>query len=111
HDCLDSFTALSFFAAASKTLKVVTNVIVLPYRNPFITAKAASTLQVLSDNRFVLGVGVGYMKEEFDALGVPFNQRGALTDEALETIRMAWKGGAVVKQGRHFNAIGNEPRP
>jgi probable F420-dependent oxidoreductase len=111
HDCLDSMTALAFMAQASTTLKIITNVVVLPYRNPFITAKAASTLQVLSDNRFIMGVGVGYQKEEFDALGVPYNQRGALTDEALETIREIWKGGAVVKKGRNFNAVGNEPRP
>jgi probable F420-dependent oxidoreductase len=111
HDCPDPFTSLAFVAAATTRLMVFTNVLVLPYRNPFITAKAAATLQVLSDNRFILGVGVGYQKSEFDALGAPFHERGALTDEALDTIAMAWKGGAVVKQGRHFNAVGNEPRP
>jgi Luciferase-like monooxygenase len=54
---------------------------------------------------------VGYQKVEFDALGVPFEQRGALTDEALETIHLAWQGGAVIKRGAGFNAVGNEPRP
>jgi probable F420-dependent oxidoreductase len=111
HDCLDSMTALAFMAQASTNLRVITNVLVLPYRNPFITAKAGATLQVLSDNRFIMGVGVGYQKEEFEALGVPYKERGALTDEALETIHEIWKGGAVVKKGRHFNAPGNEPRP
>jgi probable F420-dependent oxidoreductase len=111
HDSLDPFVALGFVTAATTHLKVVTNVVVLPYRNPFLTAKAAATLQVLSDGRLILGVGVGYQKAEFEALGVPFEQRGALTDEALETIRMAWKGGSVVKRGRFFNAPGNEPRP
>lgn len=111
HDSLDPMTALAFMAAATERLILFTNVLVLPYRNPFLTAKAAATLQVLSDNRFVLGVGVGYQKAEFDALGVRFEQRGALTDEALETIRLAWAGGPVVKQGRNFNAVGNEPRP
>jgi probable F420-dependent oxidoreductase len=111
HDCTDPFTALAFVAAATTRLQLFTNILVLPYRNPFLTAKAAATLQVLSDGRLILGVGVGYQKEEFDALGVPFEQRGALTDEALETIRMAWAGGVVVKQGRSFNAVGNEPRP
>ena len=53
--------------------------LILPYRNPFLAAKAAATLQIFSDNRFILGVGVGYMKEEFEALGVPFAERGALT--------------------------------
>ena len=111
HDALDPFTGLAFAAAATTRLKVVTNVLVLPYRNPFLTAKAAATLQILSDNRLILGVGVGYQKVEFDALGVPFEQRGALTDEALETIHLAWQGGAVIKRGAGFNAVGNEPRP
>jgi probable F420-dependent oxidoreductase len=111
HDCVDPLTGLAFVAAATTRLMVYTNVVVLPYRSPFMTAKAAATLQVLSDNRLILGVGVGYQKAEFEALGVPFHERGALTDEAMETIRLAWKGGRVVKQGRRFNAVGNEPRP
>jgi probable F420-dependent oxidoreductase len=111
HDTLDPFTGLAFLAAATTRLKVVSNVVVLPLRNPFLTAKAASTLQVLSDGRFIMGAGIGYQKEEFDALGVPFTQRGALADEALETIRLVWKGGTVVKKGRYFNAVGNESRP
>lgn len=111
HDALDPLTALAFVAAATTHLKVITGVVVLPYRNPFLTAKSAATLQVLSDGRLILGVGVGYQKIEFDALGVPFEQRGALTDEALETIRLAWQGGSVVKRGKAFNAVGNEPRP
>jgi probable F420-dependent oxidoreductase len=111
HDALDPFTALAFVAANSSRLKMFTNILVLPYRNPFITAKAAATLQVLSGGRFILGVGGGYQKPEFDALGVDFSKRGALLDEALEVIRMAWSGDIVVKQGSNFNAIGNHPRP
>jgi len=111
HDALDPFTALAFVAAASTTLRLHTNIVVLPYRNPFVTAKAAATLQVLSGGRLILGVGAGYQKSEFDALGVDFHKRGALTDEALETMRLAWGGGAVVTQGMGFNAAGNEPRP
>jgi probable F420-dependent oxidoreductase len=111
HDCTDPLTAFAFVAACTTKLYLFTNVLVLPYRNPFITAKAAATLQILSDNRLILGVGVGYQKEEFDALGVDYAQRGKLADEALEVIRRAWAGGAVVKQGSNFNAVGNEPRP
>ncbi|WCT73036.1 TIGR03619 family F420-dependent LLM class oxidoreductase [Sphingomonas naphthae] len=111
HDCVDPFTALAFVAAMTSRLKVYTNVLVLPYRNPFLTAKAASTLAVLSDNRLMLGVGIGYQKAEFEALGVPFKERGPLTDEALETIRQVWAGGPIVKQGRYFHATGNEARP
>lgn len=111
HDCVDPLTALAFVTGATRQLKVFTNILILPFRNPFLTAKAAATLQIMSDNRLLLGVGVGYLKEEFDALGADYDQRGALTDEALEVIRMAWQGGAVVKQGLNFDAAGNEPRP
>lgn len=111
HDALDPFTALAFVAAASTRLRLHTNVLVLPYRNPFITAKAAATLQVLSGGRLILGVGGGYQKAEFDALGVDFHKRGAMMDEALEVLTLAWAGGAVVKKGLNFDAVGNEPRP
>jgi len=111
HDTLDPFTSLAFLAAATTRMMVMTNVVVAPYRNPFLTAKAAATLQILSGGRFILGAGTGYQVGEFEALGVPFNKRGKLMDEALETIRMAWAGGAVVKKGMNFDAKGNEPRP
>jgi probable F420-dependent oxidoreductase len=111
HDCLDPLTALAFVAGSTKRLKLFTNVLVLPYRNPFLTAKAAATLQILSGNRLLLGVGAGYQREEFEALGVKYEERGLLMDEALATIRLAWAGGEVIKEGRHFNAVGNEPRP
>ena len=111
HDALDPFTVFGFLAAATTRLRFHTNILVLPYRNPFLTAKAAATLQVISGGRLILGVGGGYQKGEFEALGVEFTKRGALFDEGLEVIRMAWAGGAVVKQGRNFNATGNEPRP
>jgi probable F420-dependent oxidoreductase len=111
HDCVDPFAALAFAAAATTKLIVYSNILVVPYRNPFMIAKAASTLQIFSDNRFALGVGAGYQKAEFEALGASFHERGALTDEALETIRQIWAGGRVVRKGRYFNAPGNESRP
>jgi len=111
HDSVDPLTGLAMVAASCDRLKVFTNILVLPYRNPFLTAKAAATLQILSDSRLILGVGVGYQKEEFDALGVDYAERGRLTDEALETMALAWRGGEVVKRGLHFDAVGNEPRP
>jgi probable F420-dependent oxidoreductase len=111
HDALDPFTALAFVAAVSTSLRLHTNILVLPYRNPFITAKAAATLQVLSGGRLILGVGGGYQKAEFDALGVDFHKRGALMDEALDVLHLAWAGGPVIKEGLSFNAAGNEPRP
>jgi probable F420-dependent oxidoreductase len=111
HDAVDPFTALAVAAGATTRLRLHTNVLILPYRNPFVTAKAAATLDVLSGGRLILGVGGGYQKGEFEALGVDFHKRGALTDEALETIRMAWSGETVRKQGMGFEAKGNLPRP
>lgn len=111
HDALDPFASLAFIAAISSRLMLQTNIVVLPYRNPFITAKAAATVQVLSGGRLIMGTAPGYQKGEFEALGVDFHKRGAIMDEALDTIRLAWAGGAVVKEGRSFHARGNEPRP
>ena len=111
HDALDPFTALSFVAAATTTLKLHTNILVMAYRNPFLTAKMAASLQVLSGGRLILGAGAGYQKTEFEALGVDFHKRGKIFDECLEVIRLAWNGGTVVHQGSNFNATGNEPRP
>lgn len=110
-NCLNPLTALAFVAGRTDRLKVYTNILVLPYRNPFLTAKAAATLQIISGDRLLLGVGIGYQREEFEALGVRYEERGALMDEAIETIRQAWAGGPAVGQGRHFNAVGNAPRP
>ncbi|WGM47527.1 hypothetical protein KOAAANKH_02404 [Brevundimonas sp. NIBR10] len=111
HDAVDPFTTFGFLAAMTTRLKFHTNILVMPYRNPFLTAKAAATLQVLSGGRLILGLGAGYQKIEFEALGVDFHKRGAIFDEGLEVLRLAWAGGAVVKEGRNFIARGNEPRP
>jgi probable F420-dependent oxidoreductase len=111
HDTLDPFTVFGFIAASTSQLMMHTNILVMAYRNPFLTAKAAATLQILSGGRLILGAGAGYQKIEFEALGVDFHKRGKLFDEALEVIRKAWAGGTVVHQGMNFNAAGNEPRP
>jgi len=106
HDALDPFAALAFIAAASTRLMVHANIVVLPYRNPFVTAKAAATVQALSGGRLILGCGVGYLQTEFAALGVDFRRRGALADEALATIRAAWAGPVALPDGTTV-----EPRP
>lgn len=88
----DPFTTLSWLAGISgDQLRLGTTVLVLPYRHPLLAARMASTLQRLSGGRFVLGVGVGWARQEFDALGVPFGARGRLTDEYLEVMRQVWK--------------------
>ncbi|MDG2005349.1 MAG: TIGR03619 family F420-dependent LLM class oxidoreductase [Novosphingobium sp.] len=111
HDALDPFTAFAFVAAATERLLLHTNIIVAAYRNPFLTAKSAATLQTLSGGRLVLGLGAGYQKAEFEALGIDFHKRGRLFDEALEVMQQIWAGGPVTYQGMNFNAPGNESRP
>lgn len=94
----DPFTTLSWLAGISGDgLRLGTTVLVLPYRHPLLVARMASSLQRLSGGRFVLGVGVGWARREFAALGVPFGARGPLTDEYLGVVRETWKaeGGAA----------------
>jgi len=83
HHALDPYVALSFAAAATTRIRVQTNIAVLAYRNPFLTAKAVASLDVLSGGRVTLGVAAGYQRGEFDALGVDFEERNELADEAL----------------------------
>jgi probable F420-dependent oxidoreductase len=113
HHALDPFVALSFAAAATTTVRLFTNLCVLPYRNPFLAAKAAVTLDVLSGGRLTLGVGAGYLEPEFRALGVDFEERNDLLDEALVAIRRAWSEDGVRLRGRHFDVRGHTmlPRP
>ncbi|MCW2516669.1 MAG: putative F420-dependent oxidoreductase, Rv2161c family [Mycobacterium sp.] len=111
HDALDPFVAMGFAAARTTTLRLIPNVVVLPYRNPFVVAKAGSTLDLLSDGRFTLAVGVGYLKREFLALGVDFDERGALFEEALQVIRTVWTQDDVWIEGRHFTASGITAHP
>jgi probable F420-dependent oxidoreductase len=111
HDALDPFTGLAFVAAATTKLKLHTNLVVLPYRNPFVIAKAVATLDVFSEGRVILGIGVGYMKAEYLALGADFEGRGAVMDDTLETMKLAWSEGEVTREGRGYVANGIRPRP
>ncbi|MYB04022.1 MAG: TIGR03619 family F420-dependent LLM class oxidoreductase, partial [Acidimicrobiaceae bacterium] len=87
HDALDPFAALAFCAAVTEQILLIPNVVVLPYRNPLLVAKSVATIDALSDGRFVLAVGTGYLKGEYRALGVDFDERNALFDEAIEVMR------------------------
>ena len=86
----EPFTTLSWLAGITDRIRLGTTVVVAPYRHPLLLARMAANLNELSGGRFILGVGVGWAREEFAALGVPFEQRGRLTDEALRTVREAW---------------------
>lgn len=113
HDALDPFVAMGYAAAHTRTVRLIPNVVVLPYRNPFVVAKAGATLDLVSEGRFTLAVGVGYLKREFAALGVDFDDRAALFEESLEVIRSIWTADDLTFEGKHFSARGitAHPRP
>lgn len=104
HQSLDPFVALGFAAARTSRIRLLTHLSVAPYRNPFLLAKAAATVDRLSNGRFILGIGTGYHKTEFRALGVDIDERNALFDEALDVLPLHWSGEPFSYQGLHFDA-------
>ena len=111
HHSLDPFVALAFAAAATTSLRLQTNLCIAAYRNPFLLAKSVATLDALSGGRMILGIGTGYLEGEFAALGSPFDERNARTDEAIRAMRAAWTGESVEMKGEHFLAAGNTMLP
>jgi probable F420-dependent oxidoreductase len=111
HQSLDPFVALGFVAASTRRLQLLTHLAVAPYRNPFLLAKAAATVDKLSGGRFILGLGAGYQKSEFHALGVDFEERNDLFDEILEALPLHWSGRPFSFRGRHFEARDVIARP
>jgi probable F420-dependent oxidoreductase len=99
----DPLLPLSFAAAVTKKIKLATGVVILPQRHPLYVAKELATLDVLSGGRMILGIGSGWLKEEFDALGLDFHARGARTDEAVHSMRALWRDNPSSFHGRHFN--------
>lgn len=92
HHAFDPFIALSMAAAATRRLRLITYVMVAGYRSPFLAAKSASSLDVLSGGRLTLGMAAGYLESEFRALGADFKHRGALLDEGIAAMRATWAG-------------------
>jgi probable F420-dependent oxidoreductase len=111
HDALDPFASLAFLAAATDRVKLLTALVILPYRNPFIVAKAATTVDILSNGRLMMGVGLGYLRGEYEAVGVDFDSRGEAMEEALEAIKACWTKDVVTFHGRRFNAVDIMVRP
>jgi probable F420-dependent oxidoreductase len=111
HESLDPLTALAYCAAGTSRIRLLTYLLVLPYRNPLLAAKQIATLDVLSGGRTTIGVGGGYLRSEFAALGVDFDERNDLVDEALAVIAGLWTTDNFVYEGRHFRAIGQTSRP
>jgi len=99
----DPWVAIGAMAAVTERLRFLTNIFILPVRNPILVAKAVGTAAVLSHDRVALGIGVGWMREEFEILGMSFSNRGARTDEAIEVLRKLWQGGMVEHHGAHYS--------
>jgi probable F420-dependent oxidoreductase len=99
----DVWVSIGAMAAVTSRLRFFTNVYVLPLRHPVLVAKAVGTAAVLSGNRVGLGIGVGWMREEFEILGEDFSTRGGRTNEAIEILRLLWRGGVVEHHGKHYS--------
>jgi probable F420-dependent oxidoreductase len=111
HHTLDPFVALGSLARATSRILLQTNALVLPYRNPLLTASMVATLDHLCRGRLTLGVGSGYLSTEARALGSDYAARYELAEEAIVTLRAAWSGQPVRLRGRHWMADGNSIAP
>ena len=100
---LEPFTTLSFLAAHTTTVRLGTAMVLLPQRNPVYTAKEVATLDWLSNGRVDFGVGVGWLEEEFNAVNVPWPQRGKRTDEYLEVLHTLWCDETSAYEGEFYS--------
>ena len=112
-DILDPLLSLAWAAAVAPSVQIGTSVLIGPLRNPVLLAKQVSSLDFLSGGRVILGLGVGWMKEEFDFIGVSFRNRGKRTDEMVKLMRSFWTGDSVDFQGEFYQvaAAKMHPRP
>ena len=113
-ESMELLTLLAFVAGVTHRIRLVTSVIIVPYRSPLVAAKALATLDVLSQGRLVLGVGVGWMREEFEALEVPpFEERGAVTDEYIMVFKELWSSDNPTFEGKYcrFSGMTFLPQP
>ena len=104
---------LGYMAACTSKVKLGSTVIILPYRNPIVQAKMFASLDVLSGGRMICGVGVGWLEKEFEILGVPYDQRGPMSDEFLEIFRLLWTESNPEYHGKFYDIDGIqfEPKP
>lgn len=104
HHTVDPFVALALAASATTRLRLQTNLLVAPYRNPFLVAKAVATLDVMSGGRVIVGIGAGYQKAEFAALGADFEARNDVVDETIAALRLIWTGEPVALESDRYSA-------
>ena len=109
----DPLLSLAYAAAVTKTLRLATGILILPQRHPLYVAKEVATLDVLSHGRVVLGIGVGWLAEEFQVLGIPFEERAARTAEMVRAMRSLWKDEAEPFHGRfhRWERLESHPKP
>ena len=99
---LEAFASLSAVAAKTKRITVGTKVVCAPFRHPALIAKAGATLDIISGGRFVLGIGAGWLKKEFEAFGFPFEKKASVTHESVEIVKMLWEKPSVDYDGRFY---------
>jgi probable F420-dependent oxidoreductase len=109
----DPFTTLAYVAACTTTIRLGTGICLVPEHNPLVLAKTAATLDRLSGGRFILGAGVGWLAEEFEALGIPFARRGARTREYIDVMRQLWteKSSSHAGEFACFTGVVSYPKP
>ncbi|MBT6371811.1 MAG: LLM class F420-dependent oxidoreductase [Acidimicrobiaceae bacterium] len=112
-DLTDPLTWLTWVGAHTSTLRLATGILILPERNPVVLAKQLGTMDALTGGRVDLGIGVGWLREEFDALGIPWERRGARTDEYVAAMRTLWSGNSVSFDGDFvsFSGVSSNPKP
>jgi probable F420-dependent oxidoreductase len=112
-DWLDPLVALAFVAAVTSRIRIATGILLLPQHNPVVVAKQAASLDVLSQGRFALGIGVGWSSEEFAALGVPFQGRARRMEEFVEAMRTLWRDDVSSYHGEFvdFQQVRSYPKP
>ena len=108
---IDPFTLLSYIAAKTSRIELVLACLVVPYRQPFATAKAVATLDQLSGGRFALGVVPGYLEEEFEAFNLPLSERGAMTNEFIRLMVEIWTSDTATFEGRYYRCAGINVKP
>ena len=109
----DTLTCLAFLAGCTEKIQLGMSVMVLPFRHPLHWAKIATTIDQLSTGRLILGVGVGWMEEEFTAMNAPFKERGAVSDEQLTLLEQLWTEEHITFKGKYYNVddIAFSPKP
>jgi probable F420-dependent oxidoreductase len=113
-DALEQLSLMAFVAGKSRALRLISSVMILPHRNPVVTAKMLATIDVLSRGRVTVGVGVGWLREEFEALGAPdFDRRGAVSDECLRIFKALWTQDPASYRGEfyRFDSVRCLPHP